>query len=144
MEFNRHYQHSINVATSILVGMLFVYLSFPIIGFGAAIAIPKSVLLPMMQQSPTLALSLTEALTIGLPLAAFFYLLTLVTRGLFKVVYPVYLVAPFVVFMHCGLYGIVGSDEGTLYSAQIFAKVLPVLACAVCLSKQGIASKENK
>ncbi|MFT5276629.1 MAG: hypothetical protein ACI97K_003250 [Glaciecola sp.] len=143
LEINPQYQALVGRFISLSAGILFAFLSVTIIGYGAAIAVPKDILGPLMHFSPTFALSLTDFVTIGMPLAASFYLLTLIFRRLVKVVYSSLLVGPFILFM---LYGLVtiGYDNESLwyYAASSVAKVLPVLLCAILLDKQGVQNTE--
>lgn len=137
MKFDLQHQPLVDRSLSLAAGVLFTYLSISIIGYGAAIAVPVGVLLPLMQLSPTFALSLTDFVTIGVPLAISFYLLALVFRRLVSMVYLPLLVSPFILFM---LYGSVPSalrsEEMWYHFALTLAKLLPVLVCAILLAKQ--------
>ena len=54
--------------TAVFLGALYAYLSIYIIGFGAAIAIPASVLAPVAKAAPTFAFAMVDLITIGIPL----------------------------------------------------------------------------
>ena len=144
MEIYLHYQPLVGRFTSLTAGVLFTYLSITIIGYGAAVAIPENLLLPLMQFSPTFALSLTEFFTIGIPLAVSFYLLALIFRRLVKMVYSYLLVAPFILFMLYGLVTIGYNNENIWYYFSLtVAKLLPILACAIFLAKQDASNNET-
>lgn len=144
MEVKLRHQHSLNQLISLSAGILFVYISISAMGYGAAIAVPQDFLLPLMQFSPTSALLLTDFLTIGLPLAALFYLLAVVFKRLFRMVYLSLLVAPFIVFMLYGLVALEDNNGSMLYNlAQTIVTVLPVFVCAIFLAKQDVSKNKT-
>ena len=144
MEINQQYKPLVNRLLSFAAGVLFVYLSIVITGYGAAIAIPEKILLPLMRLSPTFALSLTHFFTIGLPLTVSFYFLALIFRLLFRMINASFLVAPFILFMLYGLVTIAhNSDDMWYIIALTLAKLLPVLICAIFLAKQDVSSNET-
>lgn len=144
MEINLQNKPFANRFLSFVAGVLFVYLSIAIIGYGSAIAVPEKILLPLMQLSPTFALSLIDFFTIGLPLTVSFYLFALIFRRLFHMVNSSFLVAPFILFMLFGLIAIARNNDDILYNvAFTIAKLLPVLLCAIYLAKQNVSISEN-
>lgn len=121
---------------SIIGGLVFVFLSVPLMGIGAAIAVPESILLPLMNVSPILAISMVDLITIGLPLGILFYATAWILKRKVRVIQYYFLATPFVFFMLFGLIGLVlPSEEIILYVAITVAKIIPVIACAVILSK---------
>lgn len=137
LDINPQYQALVGRATSLFAGILFIFLSVTIIGYGAAIAVPRDILEPLMHFSSTFALSFTDFVTIGVPLAVSFYLIALLFKRLVKQVYLSLLVGPFILFM---LYGLVSIEytAGSFwyYFFSVMAKLLPVLLCAIFLGKQ--------
>ena len=144
MVINPQYQALLGRFASLFAGVLFIFLSVTIIGYGAAIAIPKDILEPLMHVSSTFALSFTDFVTTGIPLAVSFYLVALVLKRLVKQVYLSLLVGPFVLFM---FYGIVTIEYAVgsfwYYFFSVMAKLLPVLLCAIYLGKQDAQKTET-
>ena len=142
MEIVGQYRSALSRLLTVVAGTFFVYLSIYGIGLGAAIAIPASILTPMAQLSPTMALSLTELITIGIPVALCFALFAWLCKLTIKTVNYYLLAAPFVVFMVHGLFnaGIV-SDSFLFYSALTIGKLIPVLLVVFVLSKP--VNREN-
>lgn len=130
------YQLGILKLLSIVAGVVFVYLSIYVIGVGAAIAVPESILRPMFTVSPMIALSLVDFVTIGIPVAICFILFTWLIKLVIKTINYYLLVIPFVVFM---LYALtdprITSDAFAYQTAMTFAKIIPVLICVLLLSK---------
>ena len=144
MEINLQNKPFANRFLSFAAGVLFVYLSIVIMGYGSAIAVPEKILLPLMQLSPTFALSLIDFFTIGLPLTVSFYLFTLIFRRLFHMVNSSFLVAPFILFMVYGLATIAHNNDDVWYNlALTLAKLLPVLLCAIFLARRNIPSNKT-
>ena len=144
MEINLQNKPFANRFLSFAAGVLFVYLSIVIMGYGSAIAVPEKILLPLMQLSPTFALSLIDFFTIGLPLTVSFYLLAIIFRQLFHMVNSSFLVAPFILFMVYGLATIAHNNDDMWYNlALTLAKLLPVLLCAIFLARRNISSNKT-
>ncbi|WP_063703642.1 hypothetical protein [Pseudoalteromonas gelatinilytica] len=72
-----------NVLLLFIFGCLFAYLSIPVIGYGAAIAIPTVVLSPLYELSPNFALSMVDIVTLGLPLLALLLVFLLISKSLY-------------------------------------------------------------
>ncbi|WP_032095979.1 MULTISPECIES: hypothetical protein [unclassified Alteromonas] len=144
MEMNLQNKPLANRSLSFAAGILFVCLSIVIMGYGAAVAVPEKILLPLMQLSPTLALSLTSFVTIGLPLTLTFYLLAIIFRQLFNMVNSSFLIAPFILFMVYGLATIALNNDAMWYNlALTLAKLLPVLLCAIFLARRNKSSNKT-
>ena len=144
MEMNLKNKPLANRSLSFAAGVLFVCLSIVIMGYGAAVAVPEKMLLPLMQLSPTLALSLTSFITIGLPLTLSFYLLAIIFRRLFNMVNSSFLIAPFILFMVYGLATIAHNNDDMWYNfALTLVKLLPVLLCAIFLARQNVSSNKT-
>ncbi|WP_334032050.1 hypothetical protein [Alteromonas sp. P256] len=144
MEINLQNKPLANRSLFFAAGVLFVCLSIVIMGYGAAVAVPEKMLLPLMQLSPTLALSLTSFITIGLPLTLSFYLLAVIFRRLFNMVNSSFLIAPFFVFMVYGLATIAHNNDDMWYNlALTLSKLLPVLLCAIFLARQNVSSNKT-
>lgn len=85
----------------LILGMLFAWASLAIIGIGAAVPIPGSVLKPLMTFSPQLALTLIDLFTIALPLVAAFLVVVLASRLVHKkpdLLFYLLLLAPVIFF----------------------------------------------
>lgn len=81
-----------------ILGIGFAYAAISISGLGAAIAIPSDFLKPVAQVSGLLALSLVDFVTIAVPLAAAFLVLTWFSKLLIKTpdaTFYLLLLAPF-------------------------------------------------
>jgi hypothetical protein len=128
----------INQLSSAVIGVLFVLVAISIIGYGAAVAIPKNILAPLHEFSPTLAYFLVDFVTIGIPLAVTFYFVAWIAERFVGINKYYMLAAPFVIFM---LYGLIGNGISNstvfFYSAITVAKILPVLVSVVLLSRSG-------
>jgi len=72
-----------NVLLLFIFGCLFAYLSIPVIGYGAAIAIPTEVLSALYDLSPNFALSMVDFVTLGLPLLALLLVFLLISKSLY-------------------------------------------------------------
>jgi hypothetical protein len=143
LDIYSQYQPLVGRFTSLCAGVTFLFLSVTIIGYGAAIAVPKDILDPFVHFSPTFALSVTDFVTIGMPLAVLFYLIALIFKQLVKQVYLSLLVGPFILFM---LYGLVTIEYGGSFWYYFFsamAKLVPVLLCAIFLGKRNAQNTET-
>ena len=142
MEIVGKYRSALSRLLTVMAGTFFVYLSIYVIGLGAAVAIPASILTPMAQLSPTMALSLTELITIGIPVALCFALFAWLCNLTINTVNYYLLAAPFVVFMVHGLSNAgIASDSFLFYSALTIGKLIPVLLVVFVLSKP--VNREN-
>lgn len=69
------------IVIAIFLGVLYAYLSIYIIGIGAAIAIPASILTPVVKAYPIVAFAIEDLITIGLPLSAASFIFFFVIMG---------------------------------------------------------------
>lgn len=137
MEAIRKHHGYIDYAINLITGILFVFAVIMAFGYGAAVAIPESLLEPLVVFSPTLAFALVDLLTQGLPAVLIFVVLSLAIK-LFKVrvVYTI-LAMPFVLFMLSALPELLVNTSGSgFHLASICAKTLPVVLCALFLAKK--------
>lgn len=128
-----------NYISLVVLGLIFAYFSITIIGYGAAIAIPVTILEPLAKSTPSFAFALIDLLTLGVPLIIFYILLVQLTK-LLKVnnnhlVY-VFLALPFY-FLHLYLFIITFPDsEVAFYLASTLPKYVLLGLCVWYLSKQ--------
>ena len=81
----------------LFLGIFFAYISIPVFGYGAAIAIPSDVLLPFAKNFPTATLASIDLITQALPLCLIYCALALLIKH-FKLLshwYYLALVVPF-------------------------------------------------
>jgi len=64
----------------IFLGVLFAYISIPVFGYGAAIAIPSDVLLPFAKNFPIATLSIIDLITQALPLCLIYCVIALLIK----------------------------------------------------------------
>ena len=62
----------------LFLGIFFAYISVPIFGYGAAIAIPSDLLLPFAKDFPTATLATIDLITQALPLCLIYCVLALI------------------------------------------------------------------
>ena len=136
MEITKQHKPNLYSLFSVTAGVAFVYLSIIVIGVGAAVAIPESILKPMVRFSPIIALSIVDLITIGIPVAICFFVFTWLFKLALKSINYYLFAAPYFLFMLYGLTneGITNNDL-TYYTAITVAKIIPVLLCVILLSK---------
>jgi hypothetical protein len=142
MESFRKDHEYIDYAISLIIGISFVFAAIIAFGYGAAVAIPKSILHPLVSFSPIFAFTLVDFFTQGIPAVLIFALLSLAIKlSKVKAVYTL-LAMPFVLFMLSALPELLASKTNSnFYLASVFAKTLPVVVCALFLAKQKKVSK---
>lgn len=64
----------------LFLGIFFAYISIPVFGYGAAIAIPSDVLLPFAKNFPTVTLATIDLITQALPLCLIYFALALLIK----------------------------------------------------------------
>ncbi|BCO17615.1 hypothetical protein KUC3_04720 [Alteromonas sp. KC3] len=127
----------VKYASSLLMGVLFAFLAVNIIGFGAAIAIPKALLTPLVSLSSTLGLTLVNTITIGIPLAIAYALISVLAKQFEASVNHLVLVSPFVFLMLSFLPNVLLRSHDVTYSLSLFmANIAPTLLLAVYLAKK--------
>ncbi|XQW83591.1 hypothetical protein ACOYR1_10525 [Thalassotalea piscium] len=123
----------------VVLGLIFVYFSITIIGYGVAIAIPANILEPLAKSIPSLAFALIDLITLGVPLVIFYILLVQLSKLLKANDNPlayVYLVLPFY-FLHLYSYIITfPNSEVVFYLASTLPKYVLLGLCVWYLSKQ--------
>ena len=137
MEAIRKHHGYIDYAVNLITGILFIFAVIMAFGYGAAVAIPESILEPLVAFSLTLAFALVDLFTQGIPAVIIFVLLSLAIK-LFKVrvVYTI-LAMPFVLFMLSALPELLANASGSgFHLTSICVKTLPVVICALFLAKQ--------
>jgi hypothetical protein len=141
MESFRKDHEYIDYAISLIIGISFVFAAIIAFGYGAAVAIPKSILHPLVSFSPIFAFTLVDFFTQGIPAVLIFALLSLAIKlSKVKAVYTL-LAMPFVLFMLSALPELLASKTNSnFYLASVFAKTLPVVVCALFLAKQNKVS----
>ncbi|MAD73208.1 MAG: hypothetical protein CML20_00110 [Rheinheimera sp.] len=115
----------------LILGVLLAWASIAIIGIGAAVAIPGSVLKPLMTFSPQLALTLIDLFTIALPLAAAFIVVILASRLVQKkpdTLFYLLLLAPLLCFQ---VYLLLGPSQQLMAAALTTLPRYIVLAVCV-------------
>ena len=142
MESFRKDHEYIDYAISLIIGISFVFAAIIAFGYGAAVAIPKSILHPLVSFSPIFAFTLVDFFTQGIPAVLIFALLSLAIKLLkVKAIYSL-LAMPFVLFMLSALPELLASrSNSSFYLASIFAKTFPVIVYALFLAKQKKVSK---
>jgi len=142
MESFRKDHEYIDYAISLIIGISFVFAAIIAFGYGVAVAIPKSILHPLVSFSPIFAFTLVDFFTQGIPAVLIFALLSLAIKlSKVKAVYTL-LAMPFVLFMLSALPELLASKTNSnFYLASVFAKTLPVVVCALFLAKQNKVSK---
>ena len=124
-------------ACSLLMGVLFAFLAVNIIGFGAAIAIPKALLTPLVSLSSTFGFTLVNTITIGIPLAIAYAVISVLAKQFEASVNHLVLVSPFVFLMLSYLPSVLLRSHDVAYSLSLFmANIAPTLLLAVYLAKK--------
>jgi hypothetical protein len=136
MEITQQYKPTLHSLLSVIAGLVFIYLSIVVTGLGAAIAIPESVLNPMAKLSLTVALSVVDLITIGIPLAICFVMYAWLLKSFLKTINYYLVAAPYIMlllfsFLEPGF----SSNYSIYFVAQVFAKDLPFLVCVYLLGK---------
>nr|WP_136250601.1 hypothetical protein [Ningiella ruwaisensis] len=136
MEATKNHHNFIDYVINLIIGILFVFAVITAFGYGAAVAIPKNFLEPLSLFSPTLAFSVVDLITQGIPAALIFVFLSLALKlSKIRAVYTL-LAMPFVLFMLSAIPELLMIEGSSgFYLASLFAKVLPVVFCALFLAK---------
>lgn len=144
MEAIKKHHGYIDYTVNLIAGISFVFAVIMAFGYGAAVAIPKDILEPLVLLSPSLAFALVDLFTLGLPAVLIFVLLSLAVKLLkVRVVYAI-LAMPFVLFMLFTLPELLVNTNGSgLYLASTCAKTLPVVVCALFLAKKDKVSNST-
>lgn len=126
---------------AVFLGVLYAYLSVYIIGFGAAIAIPESILTPIAKVAPILAFAMVDLITIGLPLIVIYFLFVLGVKYLnaSKSYLPyLALFAPFFI-QHIYFFVIMGQPQDWVYTlATILPRYIAILAFAYYFARRAV------
>ncbi len=130
---------------SLMLGVLYAYISIPVMGIGAAIAIPSSIIAPIANTYPIIALALIDIVTIGLPLMVIYFLLALLVNyfNSNKHYFPfLLLLTPFLLQQFFFLFLVGQSSE----SINTFATIMPryILIAAVALYLSISAKNKSK
>ena len=137
MEAIRTQPSYIDYAVNLIAGILVVFAAIVAFGYGAAIAIPKSILEPIVQLSPILAFSLVDLFTQGIPASLIFAFISSIIKVLkINVIYTL-VTMPFVLFMLSAIPELfLSTGISEIYLASLLAKVLPVVLFALFLAKR--------
>jgi hypothetical protein len=68
------------IVAAFFLGVLYAYLTSHVIGIGAAIAIPASILYPVVKSYPTFAFAMVDLITVGFPLIILYILFALTVK----------------------------------------------------------------
>jgi hypothetical protein len=128
-------------ALAILLGALYAYLSVYIIGIGAAIAIPASILTPVAKAYPTFAFAMVDLITIGLPLIVVYFLFVLSLKffNSSKSYFPYFLLLlPFCI-QHIYFFVIIGQNQDWAYTlATIMPRYIAIVFFALYFAKRAV------
>lgn len=137
MELTAGNKKVFSALVSFMVGCFFLVSATMLSGFGAAIAVSQEILQPLHKISPLLALSVSELVLLGIPIAALFCAIYWLFKRCKVEVQPVLLVIPFVSYY---LYSITwfffNLSNSHNYIVIVLVKLLPVLICVYVLAKR--------
>ena len=129
------------IVIAIFLGVLYAYLSIYIIGIGAAIAIPASILTPVVKAYPTVAFAMVDLITIGLPLvaASFIFLVAVRYFNPRKSYFPyLVLLVPFCI-QHIYFSIIMGQHQDWVITlGTVLPRYIAILAFAYYFAKQAV------
>lgn len=125
----------------IFLGILYAYLSVDIIGIGAAIAIPASILTPVAKAYPTFTFASVDLITIGLPLIVVYFLFVLIIKyfNSSKSYFPyLVLLVPFCI-QHIYFFVIMGQTQDWVYTlATIMPRYIAIVLFALYFVKRAV------
>ncbi|WP_298445864.1 hypothetical protein [uncultured Ferrimonas sp.] len=126
---------------AIFLGVLYAYLSVYIIGIGAAVAIPASILTPVAKAYPTFAFAMVDLITIGFPLLIVYFLFVLIVKyfNSSNSYFPyLALLVPFFI-QHIYLFVIMGQPQDLAYTlATIMPRYIAILLFALYFVKRAV------
>lgn len=122
---------------SLMLGVFYAYISIPVMGVGAATAIPSNIIAPIANTYPIIALALIDIVTIGLPLMVIYFLLALIVNyfNSNKHYFPfLLLLTPFLLQQFFFLFLVGQSSESINTFATIMPRYILIAAVALYLS----------
>ena len=126
------------ITLSLLLSLLYFYLSIYLTGIGAAIAIPESIIKPLIETAPTLAFASIDLITIGIPLIALYVAFAMVIRHFNharSTVPYIILLLPFLSYSFFELVSLSYSNDLVHHLVTMLPKYMLVLMCSVTFIK---------
>jgi len=131
-----------SVIVSLSFGIVFVLLSIPLIGIGAAIHIPAAYIEPFVKSFPNLTVGIVEFLTIGLPISIFYFLTVYLIYRVYKQVNALIMAVPFIIFMFSSLVYTTSYDDFLFFFVTAFFKSLPIFVLSMLFFKIRVLRNE--
>lgn len=128
--------------SNLLVGLIFVYCSIYLAGFGAAIAIPANFLIELIAIfSATAAFALVDFVTIGIPILAAYLVIVSVFRMITIHISYLLIAAPYLLF-NAFLYLEMRPHDGMFFT--ILTSLPYVIAVGLCAATMAYKATHNQ